>query len=195
MKPFATSLAFFLTTLLTATSPLSTAWAEEEKSGTPENESTGAHGIPDKPDEATLIAQGATVITSDQQADFDSRARKAVFLGNVEVKDPEFHITCDKLTAYTSEDDGGLERAIAEGNVRVIQEKRDAEGKVQRSTGKGKTLIWEAKSGVARLSGGAQVQQGINLHIAEGPDTVMILTRDGELTTQGRSRTVLKPEE
>lgn len=136
-----------------------------------------------------------TIILADTQAEFDSTERKAVFTGNVRVKDPQFDIECDKLTAFLDREEGGLERAIAEGNVRVVQEKTGADGKKSRSVGRGGRLVWEAKTGIARLSGNAQVQQGINLHIAEGKDTVMILTRDGELTTNGPSRTVLKPQD
>jgi lipopolysaccharide transport protein LptA len=139
--------------------------------------------------------KGETTIIADKQADFDANENKAIFLGNVRVKDPEFYIECDKLTAYTNKTEGGLERAIAEGNVRVIQEKVGADGKKSKSTGKGQKLVWEAGTGIARLSGSAQMQQGINLHIAERADTVMVLSRDGQLTTQGPSRTVLKPEE
>jgi lipopolysaccharide export system protein LptA len=29
----------------------------------------------------------------------DSKAHQAIFTGNVVVKDPEFNVTCDKLTA------------------------------------------------------------------------------------------------
>lgn len=135
-----------------------------------------------------------TVITADKQAEFDSAERKAVFTGNVRVKDPSFDIECDTLTAWLDKDEGGLSRAIAEGRVRVVQEKNGPGGKKTRTTGRGGRLVWDAKAGVARLSGNAQVEQGINLHIAESPDTVMILTRDGELTTSGPSRTVLKPQ-
>ncbi len=141
-------------------------------------------------------ASGEVIITADKQAEFDSETKTAVFLGNVKVVDPQFVIRCDKLTAYMAKsDEGGLERAVATGNVRVVQEKKDPQGKAKRSVGDGDKMIWEAKSGVARLSGNARVQQGVNLHIAENAETVMVITRDGELTTEGRSRTAFKTEE
>ncbi len=136
-----------------------------------------------------------TTILADQQVEFSSNERKAVFVGNVRVKDSQFDIECDKLTAFLDRQEGGLESAIAEGRVRVVQEKKGADGKKTVSIGRGERLVWEAKNGTAHLSGNAQVQQGINLHIAEGKDTVMVLTRDGELKTNGRSRTVIKPQD
>jgi lipopolysaccharide transport protein LptA len=137
---------------------------------------------------------GETTIYADKQADFDSKAKKAIFLGNVRVKDAEFYITCDKLTVYVDEAEGGLKTADAEGNVRVVQQKTDADGGKQISTGKGRKLLYNAKTGEARLTGRPQVQQGINLHLADNDSTTMILRRDGTLETLGSSRTVINPE-
>jgi lipopolysaccharide export system protein LptA len=43
-------------------------------------------------------SKGPTTIES-QQATFDQKKNEAVFFGNVVVTDPEFNVTCDKLTA------------------------------------------------------------------------------------------------
>jgi lipopolysaccharide export system protein LptA len=86
--------------------------------------------------------KGQTDITA-SEATFDQKTREAVFLGNVVVKDPEFTVECDRLTAYLKKQKtageppaanpppanpppgktpaaqpkgGGLERAIAEAN-------------------------------------------------------------------------------
>ena len=48
--------------------------------------------------------KGPTEITSGE-ATFDQKAHIAVFLTDVEVKDPEFNVTCDKLTAHLKHDD------------------------------------------------------------------------------------------
>lgn len=40
-----------------------------------------------------------TEITA-QEASFDQKANLAIFIGDVVVKDPEFNVECDKLTAY-----------------------------------------------------------------------------------------------
>jgi lipopolysaccharide export system protein LptA len=88
-------------------------------------------------------AKGPTEITSGE-ATFDQKAHIAIFMKDVVVKDPEFNVVCDKLTALLKHDEpgkpgvkskatprptpakagetpkktggGGLERAIAEMN-------------------------------------------------------------------------------
>lgn len=66
--------------------------------------------------------KGPTEITSREQAQFDSRGRVAVFLGDVKVVDPQFTMTSDKLTAYLNkeEEGGGLKQADGEGNVTIV---------------------------------------------------------------------------
>jgi lipopolysaccharide export system protein LptA len=49
-------------------------------------------------------AKGPTEITA-LEATFDQKANVAVFLGSVIVKDPEFNVTCDKLTAHLKHDE------------------------------------------------------------------------------------------
>jgi lipopolysaccharide export system protein LptA len=52
-----------------------------------------------KPQERiTKKDKGPTVITA-LELSLDSKAHQAIFTGNVVVKDPEFNVTCDKLTA------------------------------------------------------------------------------------------------
>ncbi len=56
----------------------------------------------DKPGEKK--AKGPTEITA-LEATFDQKANLAVFIGGVIVKDPEFNVTCDKLTAHLKHQD------------------------------------------------------------------------------------------
>jgi lipopolysaccharide export system protein LptA len=56
----------------------------------------------EKPDEKK--AKGPTEITA-LEAVFDQKAHLAIFIGSVVVKDPEFNVTCDKLTAHLKSDD------------------------------------------------------------------------------------------
>ena len=100
-------------------------------------------GTAPKRDEKPLQKdKGPTEITA-LEATFDQKASQAVFIGNVVVKDPEFNVVCDKLTAVLKnqksngkaaapaaepsparaeggkkKDDksGGLERAVAEAS-------------------------------------------------------------------------------
>jgi len=57
-------------------------------------------------------AKGPTEITA-LEAVFDQKKNVAVFLGNVVVKDPEFNVTCDKLTAHLKHDEKPLPGAKA----------------------------------------------------------------------------------
>jgi hypothetical protein len=65
--------------------------------GTPGATVTGPGTAP--PDPAAAKPKGPTVIDA-QEATFDQRANIAVFVGQVVVKDPEFNVWCDKMTAF-----------------------------------------------------------------------------------------------
>lgn len=52
-----------------------------------------------KPKEAEKKPKGQTEITA-LEATFDQKTHQAVFIGDVVVKDPEFTVNCDRLTAY-----------------------------------------------------------------------------------------------
>ena len=162
-----------------------------------------------------------TTIDSLQGATFDEKTRTAVFTGDVHVVDPQFRLNCDKLTAFlkkenekvaasptpaakatpaaspaagdkkTSDPASGLEKAIAEGHVVIVQDKVDNEGKVTHYVGKGTKAIYESASGDLTLTGWPQVQQGTNTQIATEENTIMIMNKDGQMRTKGRSRTVI----
>lgn len=55
-------------------------------------------------DKGEKKAKGPTEITA-LEATFDQKANLAVFIGEVVVKDPEFNVICDKLTAHLKHDD------------------------------------------------------------------------------------------
>jgi len=67
-------------------------------------------------------AQGPTEITATQEAQFDTKTRSGVFIGNVKVVDPQFTMTADRLTVHLNrdEDGGGLREALAEGHVVIV---------------------------------------------------------------------------
>src|SRR6187402_1156609 len=86
------------------------AGAQSPSGGMPRLELFGPGGAKRKPlgYEGTSVAKepkavkkpkGQTEITS-LEATFDQKTREAVFLGNVIVKDPEFDLKCDRLTAF-----------------------------------------------------------------------------------------------
>jgi lipopolysaccharide export system protein LptA len=168
---------------------------------------------------------GATEITA-KEASFDQKSRQAVFAGDVVVKNPEFTINCDKLTAFLKadgkqagatapkgsngtaakptpapppappgekkKDTGGLEKAIAEGNVTILQEKVDAEGNLTRNIGRSKRAVFESATGDVILTGRPEVQQGINTIVATDENTVITLNREGRMNVKGPHKTVIK---
>lgn len=167
-------------------------------------------------------SKGPTEITA-LEATFDQKANLAVFIGEVVVKDPEFNVICDRLTAYLKSDkskakgdapkaptpptgdgapkkSGGLERAVAEasGDRRVIitQDKMEADGTVTKSVGKADKATYDAVSGDVVLTGSPEVLQGINRVVAVDPATVMTLNRDGRMRANGLTKSTIvdKPD-
>ena len=128
-----------------------------------------------------------TEITAQKEATFDEKRNIAVFVGNVRVNDPSFLMAADRLTVTLSADRSGIERAVAEGNVVIVQRTPKDEGAV----GRAQRAEYIPSTGKATLSGSPQIQQGINRHIATSPGTRMILHRDGRASTVGPSRTVI----
>jgi lipopolysaccharide export system protein LptA len=178
----------------------------------------GTPADPKKAPKAEKKATGQTEITS-LAATFDQRARQAVFIGNVVVSDPEFNVTCDRLTAVlkntkvegsapaepspgtppnggVAKGGGGLEKAIAEAaegkEVVITQDKLEADGTITKNVGRGRKATYDAKTGDIILSGSPSVQQGINLCVAKADDTVMTLNRNGFNHVDGPSMTVIK---
>lgn len=158
-------------------------------------------------------SKGPTEITA-EKATFDNRKHIAIFIGSVVVNDPEFYLTCDKLTAFLKSDapagaaekpapkpasdakpgaqkKGGLDRALAEGNVNIIQEKTEADGKTSRSTAKSKTADYDARTGDIILKGRPIVHQGMNQCEATSDGTVMTLNRDRNMSVDGPNKTII----
>lgn len=125
------------------------------------------------------------------EAFFDSSKNMGIFTGSVKVTDPRFNLQSDKLTIYVSKGENqGLEKAIAEGNVALVRDRPDpAGGPPTRSVGRSETATYVAASGDVELKGDPRVQEGVNIHVAASPDTVMVINQNGQLNTHGPSRT------
>jgi lipopolysaccharide export system protein LptA len=167
--------------------------------------------VPDMPEERKeKKAKGATEITA-LETTFDQKTHQAVFIGDVVVKDPEFNVSCDRMTAFLRHDEGpkpedagklkpvpqkkqqgGLDRAIAQGNVIITQDKADSDGSTKRSVGKAARADYSAVTGEVTLTGSPQVQQGINTCVATSPETVMVMTRDGKMRVNGPHRMTIQ---
>jgi lipopolysaccharide export system protein LptA len=86
------------------------------------NGSSGAKGSTDALGGDKDAAKGPTEITATQEAQFDTKTRSGVFIGNVKVVDPQFTMTADRLTVHLNrdEDGGGLREAEADGHVVIV---------------------------------------------------------------------------
>ena len=150
----------------------------------------------DKP--ATAESPAPEQIVTEIYADkavFESSKSIGVFNGHIIVIDPRFQIQGDKLTIYLSnkQSEGGLDKAVVEGNVGVVRERPDpAGGPPSKMVGRSDKAVYTAKNGNFELTGNPRVQQGLNTHVATSPDTVMILNEKGELQTNGPSRTEIR---
>ncbi len=155
-------------------------------------------------------------ITTEIYADkafFDSAKSIGIFTGRVIVKDPRFNVQSDKLTVYMTKGAASeetpsngeqtpaqqqgqtLEKAVAEGNVGVVRDQPGEDGgPPQHSVGRGDIATYLTADGSVELRGSPRVQNGLNTHVATSPDTVMVMTQDGKLTTTGPSRTEIRQE-
>src|SRR5512132_604177 len=130
------------------------------------------------------------------EAFFDSSKSMGIFSGRVKVTDPRFNLQSDKLTVFISKGENqGLERAIAEGNVGLVRDRPDPNGgPPTRAVGRADKATYTAATGDVELRGTPRVQEGLNMHVATSPDTVMIINQNSQLTTHGPSRTEIRQQ-
>lgn len=134
-----------------------------------------------------------TEITAQKEATFEEKERRAVFIGDVRVKDPAFLMSCDRLTVFLNDERSGIDRAVAEGRVIIVQQTENAGEKG--AIGRARKAIYIPSTGTATLSNWPEVQQGINRHVATTASTIMILKSDGRFTTEGASKTLITDTE
>ena len=154
----------------------------------------------EKPKDAKSVATPppgpiTTEIYADQTV-FDSAKSIGIFTGHVVVTDPRFNIQGDKLTIFISKKQNeGFEKAIVEGNVGVVRDRPSPTGgPPDRMVGRSDKAVYTAKEGRFELTGNPRVQQGLNIHVATSPETVMILNEAGQLETHGPSRTEIRQD-
>src|SRR6266542_2318878 len=136
-----------------------------------------------------------TEIYSDE-AFFDSTKNVGIFSGRVKVIDPRFNLQSDKLTVFiTKGENQGLEKAIAEGNVGLVRDRPDPNGgPPTRAVGRADKATYTATTGDVELRGTPRVQDGLNMHVASSPDTLMIINQNSQLTTHGPTRTEIRQQ-
>jgi lipopolysaccharide transport protein LptA len=128
------------------------------------------------------------------EAFFDSTKNVGIFSGRVKVTDPRFSLQSKKLTVFiTKGQNQGLEKAVAEGDVGLIRDRPDPNGGAPtRAVGRADKAVYTAATGDVELTGTPRVQEGMNMHVATSPDTVMIINQNNQLTTHGPSRTEIR---
>src|SRR5438876_3778908 len=159
----------------------------------------------DKSPAAKLFGSSAAGLQSNEpttteiyadEAFFDSTKNMGIFSGRVKVTDPRFNLQSDKLTVFiTKGQNQGLEKAIAEGNVGLVRDRPDPNGgPPTRAVGRADKATYTAATGDVELKGTPRVQEGLNMHVATSPDTVMVINQNSQLTTHGPSRTEIRQQ-
>jgi lipopolysaccharide transport protein LptA len=171
--------------------------SEKKKEKKPSSEKKEQSAAPkSNPLGATATDGPITTEIFADEAFFDSNKSIGIFTGKVKVTDPRFNLQSDKLTVFiTKGENQAMEKAIAEGNVAVVRDRPDPNGgPPTHAVGRSETATYIAATGDVELKGMPRVQQGLNTHIATSPETVMVITQDGQLTTHGASRTEIRQE-
>src|SRR5438093_9868656 len=136
-----------------------------------------------------------TEIYSDE-AFFDSTKNMGIFSGRVKVVDPRFNLQSDKLIVFiTKGQNQSLEKAIADGNVGLVRQRPNPSGGPPTlAIGRADKATYIAATGDVELRGTPRVQEGLNMHVATSPDTVMVINQNSQLTTHGPSRTEIRQQ-
>jgi len=179
-----------------ATAPKTSAAAPEKKA-----KKKAASEKQDKSPAENLFGTGlqsneptTTEIYADE-AFFDSTKNMGIFSGRVKVVDPRFNLQSDKLTVFiTKGQNQSLEKAIAEGNVGLVRERPNPSGPPTLAIGRADKATYIAATGDVELRGTPRVQEGLNMHVATSPDTVMVINQNSQLTTHGPSRTEIRQQ-
>ena len=130
-----------------------------------------------------------TEISASDEATFDNEKSIAEFTGRVVVKDPQFTLTCDKLTVHLSKDRKGIETAEALGNAVVVQE--NAKPNSPKAVGRAGEITYKPETGEVVMRKWPSIQQGINNQVATEESTIMVLKNSGQSRTVGGSKTVI----
>ena len=187
------------------------------------------------PDSATPKSTKQPTEIVAREASLDNKNHIAIFTGEVDVKDPQFNLDCDKLTVHLkkpktadkaqepnvpkaaapigvkpkdvgaptpaeknakSDSGGNIEKAIAEGNVVIVQDKPDADGKVQHYIGKGQKAVYEPDKKTCTLSGWPRVAHSVNGSISKEiiatvESCVIVMNQEGRIDVHGYHKTRL----
>ena len=202
MKRAAVSI-LLIASVMTAQLDGQVAAAPTDSGKSPKKREKAVGGKEDKSSSGKLSAPAATGLQSNEpttteiyadEAFFDSTKNMGIFSGRVKVTDPRFSLQSKKLTVFiTKGQNQGLEKAVAEGDVGLVRDRPDPNGGAPtRAVGRADKAVYTAATGDVELTGTPRVQQGMNMHVATSPDTVMIINENNQLTTHGPSRTEIR---
>ena len=158
--------------------------------------------------------KGPTEITA-HEATFDNRTHLATFASEVLVKDPEFGLSCDRLTVNLKkppveiaakpdakakapgEQKSGIDKAVAEGHVVITQDKPNAAGRMERYTGESERAVFDNASGTLKLYGSPRISKSVGGSISEQiisleRGCVITLDRAGKIDVKGYFRSTLQ---
>jgi lipopolysaccharide transport protein LptA len=202
MKRAAVSI-LLIASVMTAQLEGQVAAAPTDSGKSPKKREKAVGGKEDKSSSGRLSAPAATGLQSNEpttteiyadEAFFDSTKNMGIFSGRVKVTDPRFSLQSKKLTVFiTKGQNQGLEKAVAEGDVGLVRDRPDPNGGAPtRAVGRADKAVYTAATGDVELTGTPRVQEGMNMHVATSPDTVMIINQNNQLTTHGPSRTEIR---
>lgn len=121
------------------------------------------------------------------QLEADDAAKTLVFSGHAVAKQGDVTIHSDRLTIYSTGQDGDLQRIVAEGNVRITQGDRLATG--------GRAEYFRADERIV-LTGSPRVSEGQNS--VQGHEIVLFIKENRSVVKGGqdsRVNAVFTPEE
>jgi lipopolysaccharide export system protein LptA len=171
-------------------------------------------------DETPKTTDGQIDITAQKSAFFDANLGYGIYTGDVKARHPQMYIECEELELYMAKQEGGgvlgapkppksgakakdsdilappkkadaappIDKADARGPMVTI-EKISEDGELQ--IGHCKHLIYDGKTERTTLLEWPQVQSGNQLHKATEAGCIMIIDKNGKLTTTGGHETII----
>ena len=171
-------------------------------------------------DEAPKATKGEIDIKAQKSSYFDANTNYGIFTGDVRVRHPQMYIECEELELYMTKQEGGglgapkpkksgpaakdadilaapkkesnaappIDKSDARGPMVTI-EKRSEDGELQ--IGRCKHLIYDGKTEKTTLLEWPQVQAGNQLHKSTEAGCIMIIDKNGKLTTTGGHETII----
>lgn len=171
-------------------------------------------------DEAPKATKSQIDITASKNSFFDANNNYGIFTGDVKARHPQMYIECEELEIYITKQEGGvlgapkpkkvgpaakdadilaapkkpansappIDKADARGPMVTI-EKISEDGELQ--IGHCKHLIYDGKTERTTLLEWPQVQAGNQLHKATEAGCIMIIEKNGKLTTTGGHETII----